>query len=516
MKRAGFDMPPVRWGIIESALQLVSPHRALRRYKAKVAAAHLRRSYEAAAKGRGTDGWRTSSTAADSEIAAAGSLLRDRMRDLVRNNALAAQAVQVLVNNMVGYGIRPRAASGSKARDKKVMALWNEWDRHCDAHGHTTFAGLQVLAVRGMIEGGDMFALRRTTRAGGRVPLQIELREADHLDSARFDHPQGSGRITQGIEYDAHGRRIGYWMFPTHPGDTQPGQWRSLESVRLPADMVAHLFERQRVQSRGVPWGTPAMRALQDLGDWQDAELTRKKIEASAVGVIFGDLDDTNRSIGLSVKDAHGEAVDQFEPGMFLFAEGGKDVKFNDPKATPGIREWNLVQMHIIAAGFRVPYALMSGDMSQSNFSSTRAGLNEFRRMIEQVHWQIIIPMFCQRIWEWFCEAAWTAGLIDTPDVPVEWGTPKFESVNPKQDAETDLLEVRAGFASLPQMVAKRGYDTDGILEETAEVMKKVDALGLVLDSDPRKSTRAGQPVTAPAPADGDEAGDEAADSEKT
>jgi capsid protein len=47
--------------------------------------------------------------------------------------------------------------------------------------------------------------------------------------------------------------------------------------VRIPADRVAHLFERQRVQSRGVPWGTPAMAALRDVDDWQRAELVRKK-----------------------------------------------------------------------------------------------------------------------------------------------------------------------------------------------------------------------------------------------
>src|SRR5690606_2673134 len=110
-----------------------------------------------------TDGWKSGRTAADSEIAVAGGPLRDRMRDLVRNNALAAQAVQVLVNNMVGPGIRPRAKSGNKARDKKVDKLWAEWSKSCDAHGHTDFHGLLALAVREMIEGGEVFAIKRDT-----------------------------------------------------------------------------------------------------------------------------------------------------------------------------------------------------------------------------------------------------------------------------------------------------------------------------------------------------------------
>lgn len=492
--------PPVRWGLIDSAVQVVSPSRALQRYRARVAAAALRRSYDGAGKGRDAHGWRAPSTSADAEIAVALPVLRDRMRDLVRNNPLAAQAVQVLVNNIAGTGIRARPVSQDEALNARVAALWARWAARCDAHGHTDFHGLTQLAVRQMIEGGDALALRRRPRRfeRGDLPLRIELREPDHLDDARVAPPADDRRIEQGIEFDPDGRRLAYWLFPDHPGGRASGAWRQLESVRVPAADVAHLFERQRVQSRGVPWGTPALTALQHLGDWQDAELTRKKIEASVVGFVFGDLDDGQRSIAPKVRDGNGHEVEQFEPGMIAYVEGGKDIKFNAPSAHPGIREWNLVQMHIIAAGFRVPYALMTGDMSQANFSSTRAGLNEFRRMVEAVQWLIVVPMFCERIWRWFLEAAVDAGELATVNVPVEWGPPRFESVNPWQDAQTDLLEARAGFASLPEMISKRGYDWRDVLRENARALNEARALGLVLDSDGSQTTRAGQAQATP------------------
>jgi capsid protein len=113
--------------------------------------------------------------------------------------------------------------------------------------------------------------------------------------------------------------------------------------------------------------------------------------------------------------------------------------------------------------------------------------------MVEQCQWQTVIPMLCQSIWEWFCDAAWTAGLIPDPDVPVEWQPPRFESVNPWQDAQTDLLETRAGFATLPQQIAKRGYNLRAALEEQAKALELADTLGLVIDSDPRKVSRVGQ-----------------------
>ena len=486
--------PDVRWGLMDAALSLLAPDRAARRYAARVTIANLRRNYEAASRGRGTSGWKAGSTSADAEIALAGAALRNRMRDLVRNNPIAAQAVQVLVNNIVGTGIRPRAASPDPALNKRADDLWKRWAAHCDHHGHTDFHGILGLAVRQMIEGGEVFAIaRRPARRArdGHVPLRIELREADHLDDARSDSRMAGGKIVQGIEYGPDGRRTGYWMFPDHPGSNAPISRGRLESVRLNADQVAHLFERQRVQSRGVPWGTPAMRAIRDVDDWQNAELVRKKTEACLVGIVFG-ADEDQQSIAPVIQDADGNRVEQFEPGLIAYARGGKDIKFNQPASTAGVYEWHRTQLHIIAAGFRVPYAMMTGDLSQANFSSTRAGLNEFRRMVEQIQWQTVIPMFCEPIWRWFVQAAQTQGLLPDGEIPAEWGPPKFESVNPLQDVQADLLEVRAGFSTLPQQIARRGYDPDEVIAEWADFAKKADAAGLVFDSDPRKVTKAG------------------------
>lgn len=491
-------LPDVRLTWLDRAISAFAPGAARRRYDDRVALAGKRRLYDAAAGGRNKDGWTRGPAAgsADAAIMRDGGTLRERSRDLVRNHPLAANAVQVLVNNLVGPGIRPRAKTGNKARDKKVDQLFEAWSKRCDAHGHTDFYGLQALAVREMIEGGDLFAARRplarSRRRKGAVPLEIELFEAEQLDETRVALSGEEGRrIRDGIEYDASGRRTGYWLMPEHPGDVTPGRLTGEASVRLSVADVAHLYERQRIQSRGVPWGVPAMMALRDHGDWQVAEMVRKKTEACLVGVVMGA--DTGEDTGLAqVVDAEGNVIEQFRPGMIAYSQGGQSIEFSKPGSAGGIAEWNRVQLHIIAAGFRVPYALMTGDLSQANFSSNRAGLNEFRRMIDQLQWQVIIPMLCQRVWDWFCDAAYTAGLIDRPDVPCEWAPPRFESVNPKQDAETDLLEVRAGFASRTQKIAARGYDARQIEEEISQDNRSADAAGLVLDSDPRKVTKQG------------------------
>lgn len=120
---------------LDRAIGAVAPRTALKRVLARQSFEAISRGYDGAAKGRRTDGWRTSATSADAEVAIAGALLRDRMRDLVRNNPHAAKAVSALVNNIVGSGIIPRAASGCRTRRAAHLAggrsRWHSGSRAC-------------------------------------------------------------------------------------------------------------------------------------------------------------------------------------------------------------------------------------------------------------------------------------------------------------------------------------------------------------------------------------------------
>ena len=89
--------------------------------------------------------------------------------------------------------------------------------------------------------------------------------------------------------------------------------------------------------------------------------------------------------------------------------------------------------------------------------------------------------------------------------IPAQWTPPRFESVNPLQDAQADMLEVRAGFSSLPQQIARRGLDPETLIADWAAFADKTDALDLVFDSDPRLVSKAGlaqttDPSQPPAP----------------
>ncbi len=99
------------------------PGAAARRVRQRAVLEVLSRGYDGATSSRLNGNWRSSGTSADAEIGSAGARLRNRMRELVRNNPHAANAVTQLVTHIVGDGIMPRAKTGDDAKDKKVNDL---------------------------------------------------------------------------------------------------------------------------------------------------------------------------------------------------------------------------------------------------------------------------------------------------------------------------------------------------------------------------------------------------------
>jgi hypothetical protein len=69
--------------------------------------------YEGATAGRRAYGWYAASTDANVELMGALIWLRNRSRDLIRNNPYAARAVEELAGNVVGTGIVPKAKTGA-------------------------------------------------------------------------------------------------------------------------------------------------------------------------------------------------------------------------------------------------------------------------------------------------------------------------------------------------------------------------------------------------------------------
>lgn len=494
---------------IDQVIGWLSPERGLKRAvaRARMDVVNGIRNYEGASHGRHHRNWRASGATADTLIARDGQTLRDRSRDLVRNNPLAAKIVTTHANNLVGHGIVPRAKTGDEKQDKAINDLFEEWQKVSNVAGTMDFYGTCYMMARVMVQDGEVFARRRRRRAndGLPVPLQIQVLDSEFCDWHKTT-VQGQNTIINGIEYDMLGRRRGYWMHPNNPAGYWPATSGSNVSKFVPADEIVHLFEPQANQNRGAPWLAPVINELREVKDYELAEGVRKKTEACLVGVVIpDDVEDPNLSFAETqgdgegaeaLLDMDGNPVNRMEPGMFAVMRNGGDIKFNTPAISAGVEAYLRTRYRSIAAGARIPYELMTGDYSQSNFASGQLGLIDYQRFIESIIWHYIVPQCAQRMWDWFIQAAKESGAIKPNlKVRVEWQPPEFERLNRLDNARADLLEVRMGKRSMPEIIAKTGRNPNEVLAENDAFFQEVDKTSsqLVLDSDPRKVSLNGQ-----------------------
>lgn len=493
---------------VDSLFENLFPERALRRMAARKRMEMLdkaTRNYEAAAHGRRTGGWWAPPSDADTLVAAQSRLLRDRSRDLVRNNPIAATIVAKHADYIVGNGIVPRANTGDPALNKQCDELFAEAAKYMHPERTMTFYGQQYQAVRTVIEGGEIFGRRRSRRKSDNlpVPVQIQLLEPEFIDSSKGS--MENREIRDGIEFDRIGGRKGYWIFRQHPNALRPIPGLDMNSHFVPAQQVLHLYEPLRTQIRGVPWLAPVMNDIRDLGDYFSAEDLRKKVEACVVGVVIPGVDDVDPLVGVEeteidpkdrsgLRDAYGNPHERMEPGMFLYAHGGQDVRFNNPAMTTGQESYIRTRLRNIAAGARMPYELMTGDFSQANFASGKLGILNYHRFVRLFQKHYLIPQFCQPAWDWVMEAAVLAGKLPMDKAfPCKWQPPEFDSITRLDDARADILEMRSGKRTLKQVIAATGNDPDTHLEEIAETNALLDDKGIILDSDPRTVTLNGQ-----------------------
>lgn len=451
------------------------------------------KGFKAARRGRRSN-FESDRTHVNTSIRKGGELLRARSRFFCRENPLGIAAKATWSAYAFGTGILPNMLGVSLKAKKAWMAAYAEFVAHADFDGVTDLNGLICAGVDEEFDAGEFFLRRIEGGPDGR--LQIQGLSSEQLPyNARPAEPLADGHtIRLGIEFDAKNRKVAYHFLRYHPQDSSVTARDRLQTERVPFDEVIHVFKlRQFGQLRGIPRTVGALIPGSKLDEYEDSLLERAAAGTRPIGFIErpeGEGAGTGSGMTAGAKDnGDGSATLDMEPGTLIEGEPGEKLA-SIPAPDPGAnyKDFGFRQETRACSAMGVPRAETTGDLTNVNFSSMRAGRIPFKKRIEQFQYLQLVPQALQRIWEWFVADALLRGSVALPRGAsrtvaaysrLRWMGPKWEYVNPLQDVQADVAAVDNLLVPRSDVISANGEDPEETDDRIAEEQRREGKLNI-------------------------------------
>lgn len=526
-------------------VSIVNPRRAIEREAARAARFS---TYKAASRDHTRSGWEVSPGSPDADILPDLSIMRERSRQLLRDDATASSVVQSIVDNVIGSGMRaqsrPRLEElppGSTEESMRAFQVQAErvFCRWCctgaELSGRNDWIQLQRLVLRQMLENGEAFLVRNMRGEDASRPYAMtwDVVEADRIESPNQSDvlaTKTGNQIRSGIEISRRGVPVAYHVRIDHPGDgiyenakSSRRKWR-----RIPAKdpsgrpNMLHLFEQLRPgQSRGVPYLSPVMGTLDHLARFQEAAIVRERV--AACWAAFVTREDAGMVADLNSSSSETQRrIEDIEPGIIEYLEPGEQVTFGNPSGLGQQYEpFVMRNLRQIGAALGLPYELIAKDFSQTNYSSARAALLEARRLFTRMQ-SLVISKLCQPTWDLVIEEAYYRGEFGNlpgadedlhPWTRATWVTPGTGWVDPVKEIAASEIAIKVGVSTLAEEAAGQGRDWEEVLYQQAREKQLRDDLGLQPPEPPPTNDPGAPPE--PTEPDDDEIEDEDEDDEE-
>lgn len=429
--------------------------------------------------------------------------IRAQVRHMARNNDIARGILRTMVNNTIGPGgvgidPQPRRADGSiheeyAAQLREQYALWC---RRPEVTRRMTMSKVQRSLAWAWLRDGESFSqdligsvpgLKHSTA----VPYSLELFEADLVP---LDYNEGD-TIRQGIERNAWGEVLRYWVFKRHPLDnfgtllTTRADLKAVDAAR-----VAHLAFLDHIgQVRGISEFASIIARLEDIRDYEDSERIAAKVAAALTAYVKK----TPGAEGYEPPETDPETGKpaprdlRMAPGMIIdgLAIGEEIGLIDSSRPNPNVVTFRQGQLRAAAAGIGASYSSISKSYD-GTFSSQRQELVEqwinYATLADE-----FVGQWLQPTWETLVNVLHLSGVARIPS-DVKPGTADdamftaqaMPWIDPMKEAAAWVMLARAGFASEIEVLRKRGVHPADFLAQVSTWRTKTKAAGLVFTSD--------------------------------
>lgn len=451
----------------------------------------FKRSYAAASTGRLFADFASSNASADSELKGALPKLRDRSRDLARNNEYAKRYFSLLGANVVGdmgFQLQVKAFDSVGKLDQSgndaVEKAFRTWAKrgNCTVDGKMSWIEAQKLAVEAIARDGEVFIVKHRS-AKFKDSFAIEFVEADQVDVLFNKKLDGGREIRMGVELDEFKKPTAYYVLTNHPGDNEYSNFSGSKYRRIPADRMIHAYRHLRAgQTRGEPWLANVMFSLKQLSALREAAIINARIGASKMGFFTSPAGD-----GFVADDMDNNVpIMEVEPGTFHQLPQGVDFKtFSPDYPTSEFDGFHKSVLKGIASGMGVSYTSLSNDLEATSYSSIRQGALEERDNYKNIQRffidQVIMPIY----------EAWLGSSMEMNSfgIPIRQYDRFLDAsmfrgrawswVDPVKEMSAAIAGLKAGVLSLSDVAAQYGKDVEELMGQIARDKEMADQFGI-------------------------------------
>jgi len=430
--------------------------------------------YRNAKSGRNTP-WLGGGGTADAEINNDLPALRNRSRELNRDDPIGSGLIGTFVKNVIGIGIRPQARTGNPEKNTNIENVFKGVKDNLARAENMTFNEFQRLVFTKVLEDGEVFI--KKTKSSPESPVWFEVIEADRVGVPYGTKAKGEGAVVNGIEKDENGIIQAYWVQEYHPSAMFSVAQKNYR--RIPADQIVHFaFKDRPGQTRGVPIFHSVLQDIHDLDLLLLASLKRTQIAACLAVFIESPL--SSNDLFDATAGKYGFALDQdIEPGMIFKTYPGEKVQTLLPNfPVPELVPFIVMYSRRIGAALGVSWQIVLKDFSESTYSSARTDLLEARQTYTL--WQSWIAEKLLN-WIWFVtlEDAQLRGDIRLQNVTreelvlVHWIASGWKWVDPQKEAKATEIELKNKITTRRDVAASRGQDWEEVMKQTLIEEKK-------------------------------------------
>ena len=516
----------------DRAINRVAPSIGARRLRSRITLAIAGQWYGASTSRRSLSEWKPSGGSPDADILFDLPMLRERSRDLERNNPLAGGAINTTVTNVVGTGLRLQSRidrdilsmdeTKADALENMIQAEWRLFFDTIEIDAARTLTGQAMadMVMRQVLLNGDVFVnMPRFSRPGSPYSLKLQLIEADRI--CNENNAIDSDELAGGIRRDTTtGAPIEYHVLRQHPGAIQRNEksmtWNTFPAfgARTGLRTMLHIFRPTRPgQSRGVPYLSPVIEPLKQLGRYTQAEVDAAVVASFFTVFVKTEIGqnflDTSDSMTPSTADVSGIKL---SPAAIVGLGKNQSIELADPKRpNTAFDPFVMAVLRQVGVALELPFEILIKHFTSSYSAARAALLDAWKFFAVRRAW--LAREFYQAVYEvWMYEAV-ASGRIPAPGyltnplirmayLGSQWIGPSPGQIDP-------VKEVAAAEKRIDLCLSTREEETaaltGGSFEQNASQIKKERAIlkdiGISLEQKPSATTPEGRAATPPAPA---------------